>query len=373
MSYKWVEVCIQDFDYRRIPVNYVNPLVEEERLAFNELLTYIDGLKPLMKNIVRTSGKGLISKNIVNWLNNCYMPIVRNQNEVNIYMHLLGKGWALFIIKAIKTVDERPYQANYFNMLKELINEVPAILDQKCDNEAENEYWHVKAKEFYNSRLEGTCFFGIPSDARRYNGKVLEHVYSLDFHKAFPTMLSFIVPEAIPWKNKVRNGEIDKIAAVAAIGCMTSDRLSRYIKGIKSRGLARLRYKILEQLAYKVNNLKELLELRGCTVLNLRTDSIKFIVPEGKSITKIIATLPGKGDLWDLEWNDQCYIQCSTGKYAHWTKGDRYIKPTLNGRTRLDYVKPREEWTLEDFLSPATIPVQWGYNRKLNQLEVINN
>ena len=173
----------------------------------------------------------------------------------------------------------------------------------------------------------------------------------MDLHWAFPSALTKIIPsteEVIrDLYSKRKKGDISiKAIGVAAIGAMCSEFTTNIGLGAKE-ALAKLRYKILEFHCNKLYYLINEIERQGGRILNLRTDSIKFIA------TKRL-NLPGEGPglgQWSYEFEDCTYRQFSTGKYEYFDN-DGVYHPVVSGYTKLDAIRPRSEWQWGDINDP---------------------
>ena len=214
--------------------------------------------------------------------------------------------------------------------------------------------WNDDAKEFYNS-LNRLAFLGIPTSAEKYNGKNLDHVYSIDIHSAFPAALARIEKPLAPIINyyyvQRHNNPQYKEMLVKGIGCMARN------------GYCKLRYRALEDHAIYFNKLIKMFKAKGCEILNLRTDAIIFKYEGDPSILETIEGYGNELGQWDWKFKDVTYRQFSTGKYQYMEDGIHQI--VLNGRSKLDETKPdRTTWEWDDLTQPISDPIRARFDYK---------
>lgn len=264
----------------------------------------------------------------------------------------------------------RNYMYRYFNYTDEIMNYYKSIDPNTIyfkdtisktykdslqePNQDKYSMWNDDAREFYDSRNR-LSFLGIPTSAEKYNGKNIDHVYSIDIHSAFPAALARIEKPLYPIINyyflQRHNNPEYKEMLVKGIGCMARNE---YCK---------LRYRVLKNHAIYFNKLVSTFKAKGCTILNLRTDAIIFRY-EGNS--KDLEQIEGFGnDLgqWNWKFKDVTYRQFSTSKYQYMEEGVHNI--VLSGRTKLDEVKPdRSTWEWDDLTLTTCEPVKVRFNNK---------
>lgn len=274
-----------------------------------------------------------------------YYEIIKTAHGLNIDLHDSDYGWAFIEIGCFVDSISGDSKKGGETALKKLIEKIPNITNEATLND---EIYKEKARAFYHLEKNNLAFQGIPNSAVIFNSKVVNHVYSLDFHSAFPSALAEIRPKYADILNewyKQRKLDPDiKLYMNSSIGAMANEHICKRLK--LNGTLNKLRYEVLEHHANKMKKLCSELEKRGCTILNLRTDSIKFICPDKR---KLIG-LEGQGDglgQWDYEFEDCKYRQFSTGKYQY-IDNDGKVVCKVNGLTKLDRIKPRDKWTWED-------------------------
>lgn len=350
----WRKVSLKDVNLMKITKTPFNPM-HDIPLA-NQILEWLENNAE--KRIIRTHSGG-IAKNYKN--NGDRYDVIVGRASVEIIIHLTSRGWARVVLGNSLAREK----ANDFGLgrrgYSRLLKEVPELKKYFSSNEEENAEYKRKAKVFYVEMLAGSgSFLGIPCSSKKYNGKTLNDVWSFDLHKAFPTALAEIVPEAQKYVEKVKNGEIPKEEAVSAIGYMASN-WCRY-KGA-GMALAKLRYQVLEKVANRINDYGEQIERQGGVVLNYRTDSIKF----KWSYLHLGPQLNGEGDLWDYEFKHCKYAQYSTGAYEY-IDNDGQHHVVLNGCCNLDKVKPdRSTWEWGEMNQKDATPYTWRYDALTNR------
>lgn len=345
-------VSLRDLNYIRIPVNQINPFVEFE-LA-NDIL---EDLKNKYKQgeFKRTPSGGL-AKHVDNIMADQFEITQLSAASIEVLVFDVERGWTrIKFCNNFKTNDGQPIVGT--KALRRLIELCPDIRDHVCLDEEENHYWRERARDFYQP-YDG--FQGVPDS--ELNGKEFRNVYSLDFHWAFPSALASLIPsteeklaELYAQRHTDKSGAI-KALGVAAIGTMCSPFTTSIGLGAKE-ALAKLRYDILDTHNRRMRKLINEIERQGGLILNLRTDSIKFA--SGKRLM-----LPFEGDglgKWSYEFEACRYRQASTGSYEYIDNEGKY-HAVVCGLTKLDRVKPREEWEWGDIFHPDTEVLKIYFN-----------
>lgn len=337
----WKLTHLKDFNIRRVPITVINPYTELDRA--NEVIEYIEN--NFEEHKFRRTKKNYISKHLGNWGN--YYEYSRCSSCIEFVIHSIQLGWCVLQFRMIE-LDGKKQDIFGSQALGALYRLIPELKNEVCENIQENEEAQQQARIYYNIELFPGAFEGIPEGREQYCGKTLQHVYSLDFRSAFFSALAEIRPQwrerLEEWDAKRKTEENIKQYMNLAIGAMTNAKITKGLFGVE-KALSKLRLEILSHHARKFHQLIAELKRRGAIILNLRTDSIKFIGNE-----EMFKDLPWEGTklgTWKREFSDCQYRQFSTGKYQ-WIdeNGKNHIK--LNGKTKLDNVKPREEWTWDD-------------------------
>lgn len=351
---KWRKISLSNINLYRVEKTLFNPMHEISQV--NKILEWLENNAE--KRIIRTKSGG-IAKNYKN-LGDRY-DVVVSRTSVEVLIHLKNKGWARVVLSNIVNRDKGNELGLGRRGYSRLIKEVPELKKYLCNDEEENLAWKNKAKKFYMQAFAGSySFLGIPYDGEIYNGRTLDDVWSFDLHKAFPTALAEIIPEAKDYVEKVKSGEIPKEEAVSAIGYMASNGC-RY-KGA-SMALSRIRYLVLEKVRDRIVSYGNAILKQGGKVLNYRTDSIKF----RWKYVHLGPELEGEGTLWDYEFKHCQYAQYSTGAYEYIdNEGKHHV--VMNGLCRLDKVKPdRSTWEWGEMKEKGVVPFKWGYNALTNR------
>lgn len=322
----------------------------------------MDLLKEKYKETVfiRTEG-GYISRDLRNWGNYFELEVLRN--GLHITIHNIKEGWTK-INMVCKEGDEEEKKIVWGKeALREWIRKFPQLKKEICFDKEKTTEAKINDRKWYHLDMWPEAFQGIPETSLKWCGKNLEHVYSIDFHSAFPAALSRIRPdmrEGIEdWYLRRKNNERIKGYLNNGIGAMASERVGLQILGV-SNGLALLRSEVLEDHAALMNYMVNLLWKRGCIILNMRTDSIKFMCFDEEKLKD----LPFQGDglgQWHYEFKNTKYRQFSTGKYEY-INDEGKVEIVMNGLTKLDKIKDRSEWDWDD-LEKCGDAVTWNFDK----------
>lgn len=192
------------------------------------------------------------------------------------------------------------------------------------------------------------------------NFETFEHVYHIDFHSAYPGAMLETYPEFTATFTRIYNNrksgdaqdKLLKLALDASIGFMQS----KYC-GYK--------YAHLSKAAINTNNkkmlkLSDLIEDQGGTIIAYNTDGIWYQREEGP--------VHGEGEgktlgMWENDHFD-CSWRCRGCNYEYLEvdqeTGALIYKPVVRGFTRLDKIKPREEWEWGDWLNEKVFCYKWN-------------
>ena len=324
----------------RIPITIIDPY-ENLSLA-NSIIEYLENNYKEDKFILTKAG--FIKKTASNVGYRWSIDMQGSSSVVEI-MARLKEGFCRIQFRNKPLSKEAPMWGS--KALRTLYKYCPQIASKIELDEKQNEIWKFKAKSFYNGEPGIDCFLGIPSGAEHFSGLELNNcVCSLDIHWAFPAALAVVMPETedalIELYKKRKQDETIKSIGTHAIGAMASDVTRRISQlGLVNKSLAHLRYDILKQHMNKVAILTKELRKQGAIILNIRTDSIKFIWDKS-----LKPRLPFEGSglgEWSYDFYKIArYRQFSTGCYQYEdSEGKHYV--ILNGKTKLDKIKPRDE------------------------------
>lgn len=337
----WKTINLKEFSSYCLPITKINPYTELNRA--NKIIEWIENTYQEQK--FRRTTKGYIAKHIKNLGN--YYEWSKCSSCVEFIIHDTLKGWCViqFRLSSYKDKKQNIYGSQALRALYKLI---PELKDEVNDNVEENEKAQNEAKKYYNINGFDGAFEGIPMGMEKLNGKTISHVYSLDFRSAFFSALAEIRPQwrarLDKWDSERKSNEDVKQYMNLAIGAMTNAKITKNIFGVE-KALSKLRLEILDWHARKFHWLVRELRKRGAVILNLRTDSIKFMGNED-----MFKDLPWEGTglgTWKREFSDCQYRQFSTAKYQ-WIDQDGKNHIKLSGLTQLDKIKDRENWTWDD-------------------------
>ena len=182
----------------------------------------------------------------------------------------------------------------------------------------------------------------------RYLNFTINNCFSLDRNNSFPASMAEVYPETRDIINKyyaerlAKKGQPDyerfKLFGSIFVGWLKDPRYHR----------THAWKRIIDNSNHKVHQLRKYIESCGNTVLLVNTDAVKFI---GKVDYTDNYDLGG----FKYEWqNAKMYIK-GVKSYAY-NEADKW-KFKQAGKCKLDYIKPREDWTLEDFKKADTLQV----------------
>lgn len=190
----------------------------------------------------------------------------------------------------------------------------------------------------------------------RYTNMTISNCYSLDRNNSFPASMMEVYPQTKPWVEKYykercekkalyKEGKLSKqeweqfrIYGSIFVGWLNNPRFYR----------SKAWKKIISNSNEKVHKLRKAIEANGNKVLLVNTDAVKFI---GNFPYKENEDLGG----FKYEWKDtKMYIK-GIKSYAY--LDDNKWKFKQAGKTKLDRLKSRDEWTLEEFKNAETLMV----------------
>lgn len=305
--------------------------------SLEEFNSYVDKYKT-KNEIILTKGNNISQKNLDN------MPCSRTWKRGNrMEFHYIDGKSQIRVVYALhydeeSSKDEKiSYEAlNYFG---KCINLIPTD-----DVEEDTELFvcpENKRSAYYNYINEDCLEMTI------------DNCYSLDRNNSFPASMVEVYPETKPYvdsyyqerlkmKQQVKDGLVSeeayerfKVFGSIFVGWLKSPKFHRY----------RAWKKIISNSNKKVHELRTWIEEQGHEVLLVNTDAVKFIgkVPYQES-TELGA--------FKYEWQDTKMYVKGVKSYAY-LDGDKW-KFKQAGKCLLDRVKPRDEWTLEEFKNGPT-------------------
>lgn len=337
---QWYNDNLRYVNILKFPITYVGSFVDHME-ELNELMRQY----PLchFKFVTRKrTGSLHLAKSYINEMTTGSQVIgTSSTTTIQLIIHDYNKGWCIVQIQRDKL--EQTKSVSGLNALKSLIDAVPALKQYISEDKQANDAAQQDAKKLYRE------FEGVPANATQYNGKVLNHVWSVDINSAFPDALTHIVPSSTKYIRQLYEKRKTNAKAKGklnnAIGAMTS-KVTTFL-GMPPRALSQLRYEILKWHNDQFQKYVRYFESQGAIIINKRIDSIKFIWP----FTDRKPHIPNEGaDLGQLkiDFADATYLQLSTSKYQYIDPTTNKLKVVISGLTSLDRVKPRAEWEWDD-------------------------
>lgn len=182
----------------------------------------------------------------------------------------------------------------------------------------------------------------------RLTNMQIDNCYSLDRNKSFLASMLTVYPQSKPYIDKwkrdyelaVANNDVErkqklKDYAVCFIGWLNNPKTHR----------SHAWKKIINDANMTVHNLRKEIEANGNMVLLVNTDAVKFI----GNYDYNESTEFGQ---FKYEWKDtEMYIK-GVKSYAYLDNNKWKFKQA--GKCKLDEIKPREEWTLDEFINGPT-------------------
>lgn len=201
--------------------------------------------------------------------------------------------------------------------------------------------------------------------------EIFEHVYHIDFHSAYPGAMLETYPEFTKTFTRIYNNrksgedkdKLLKLALDASIGYMQSKYCS-------------FKYAHLAKAAINTNNkkmraLSDFIESQGGEIIAYNTDGIWYQRDEGP--------VHGEGEgrtlgTWENDHFD-CTWRCRGCNYEYLEvnqeTGEFVYTPVVRGFTRLDKIKPREEWNWGEWLEESVFTFKW--NEDTETFEITEN
>ena len=198
----------------------------------------------------------------------------------------------------------------------------------------------------------------------RYVGITNNNCYSLDRNNSFPASMKTVYPETAPFVDKYYKERLIKKQQYKD-GLITAQEWndfkvygSIFVGWLKNAKYHREHAwkKIISDSNHIVDNLRKYIESKGHQVLLVNTDAVKFI---GEVDYKESTDL----GQFKYEWkNAKMYIK-GVKSYAY-NEGDKW-KFKQAGKCLLDKIKPREEWTFDDF--------KYGPTEAIKEIVIVDN
>lgn len=189
-------------------------------------------------------------------------------------------------------------------------------------------------------------------------------IFHLDIHSAYPAGVAATTPvlkkymEDLYWAKE--HGDPDaKLLLNAGIGAMQSLKITgRRYPELSRRGIA--------WTNAELNRMSTILRELDCSILAYNTDGIWVISKNG--LPKLNCIGPNLGQ-WDIDHVVEKIRFKSAGAYEYIENGQ--YKPVIRGRTRLDAVKPREQWQWGDIFNHDAIVIRYQFNAATGFIEEV--
>lgn len=318
--------------------------------TIDEFNSYVDKYKSDNK-IILTKNKNISQKTL-----RCLPASLTWKRDNKMEFHYIDSKVRIRVVYSIRISKETDTSKEYLPLLarqyfKDALEFIPTD-DKEEDTQI-----------FTCPENPNSAYYGYVND--RYIGTTVTNCYSLDRNSSFPASMKEVYPGTAPWvdkyykeklelKNKYKNGEISKeeYEDFKNLGVM-------FVGYLKNKVLNRSHAwkKIISNSNMKVHELRKQIEKAGNTILLINTDAIKF---RNHFNYEDSDELGG----FKYEWSDtKMYIK-GIKSYAYLDKDKWKIKQS--GQCKYDDVKPRDEWTLEDFINNED-------TEKILHIEIDNN
>lgn len=204
--------------------------------------------------------------------------------------------------------------------------------------------------EQVKTQIESPIIYAYP----KYCCQKIEHVYHIDFNKAYPSCMCDTYPEFEPvFKYIVDNVKDGKMVVDPVIGYMQSKHCD-------------FKYSQLSKSAINGNNrkiwdLRIQLLARGFKVIMINTDGIYYYDPTGQNRVYHDDNEGVGLHKWKYDYQDVTFYAESTGQYYLIDNGKVIIK--MRGNYLYSQVKPYDTWdSVEDFNKALTSEVKIEWN-----------
>lgn len=294
--------------------------------SIEEFNSYVDKYKT-ENEIILTKGNNISQANLRN------LPCSKTWKRANhLEFQYIDGETQIRVLYATRyeDKDEDPtISMKALNYFKGIMDVIP-----NDDNEEDTEVFTCPENQY-------SLYYNYVND--RYLDITIDNCFSLDRNSAFLASMLEVYPQTKPWVDKYYQ---DKLAGNTEI--KPYDKI--IIGWLKNPSKHRYHAwkKIISNSNRFIHNLRQAIEANGNEVLLVNTDAIKFI---GDFKYPTSTELGG----FKYEWQDtKMYIK-GVKSYAY-LDGNKW-KFKQAGKCRLDEVKPRDEWTLDEFKHSTTISI----------------
>lgn len=189
-------------------------------------------------------------------------------------------------------------------------------------------------------------------------------IFHMDIHSAYPAGVAATTPqlkkymENLYWEKEAGDPDA-KMLLNAGIGAMQSLKITgRRYPELSRRGI--------EWTNRELERVTNILINLDCSILAYNTDGIWVASRSG--LPKLNCIGPNLGQ-WDIDHVVEKLRFKSAGAYEYIENGQ--YKAVIRGRTRLDAVKPREQWQWGDIFHHDAITIVYRYNFNTRLLEEV--
>lgn len=349
-------------NYLKIPVTNFK-FNEEGIQEFNAIYTEVLNHKDEYHKIVRTPSGGISFKN-KNFIVPCYDVQCTNATvELTIINHF---GMYRFLVGMVKEESSTVISGGRaFNMLKhELLKDCIDLNDYAITPEE-----GVQAK----SEIEKPLI--CRADETVEFNKTYEHCYHADYHESYGTGLALTHPEFRKTFERLHNERV-QLKHKKSIAPLTDSELKRYetIKAMFTHSVgmmqsvnvktvnakwAHLSRDAINNNKQRIQNLAYELKQNGYKLLLFNTDGIWYQDLRNKGAYKNAT----EGDELGNWYNDHldCTLRMKSAGSYEFIENGKYT-PVVRGSTKLDRIKPRDEWTWGDIFQEDAEIIKFGFD-----------
>lgn len=305
----------------------ITPIKAKSIEEFNE---YVAKYKPLAPyELILTKSGNISQQNLFN------MPCCKTWKRDNrLEFHYINGKEQIRVTYSIAQDEQSGKEEcislnalNYFGKLMSVIPDDEHEEDTELFTCEEN-----KNSQYYNYVNE--YFLDMP----------INHCYSLDRNNSFMASMKEVYPQTAKWVDKYYEERLRRKGTEGYENFKLYGSI--FVGWLKKKNRSHAWKKIISNSNRKVDDLRKFIEEQGNTVLLVNTDAVKFI---GHVDYEGTTELGG----FKYEWQDcKMYIK-GVKSYAYEEDGKWKFKQA--GACKLDRVKPRDEWTLEEWKNGPTV------------------
>lgn len=194
-----------------------------------------------------------------------------------------------------------------------------------------------------------------------YLGRTFQHAWHLDINSAYPAGMAEAFPELFNPINKLFTERKEKPENKLTLNCAWGAFQSPYLPygGYQLAHLSKAGTEFCERkLAY----MDSLLTGLGCMKLAHNTDGTWFVCSHPEKIVELEKYTSSELGGFKIDHRDVQIRFKSEGSYEFIEDGQYH--PVVRGETRLEKIKPREQWTWGDIFNVDASALKWRFNNK---------